>query len=953
VSVPDSIAAPSAGVMALVRVLLICLLSAAYLPLAGVGRASASGVDHLVVSEVMTGGTSASDELIELYNPSAVSLPLEGLELLYVTASGATVSRRAAWEAGSPEMPPGSHLLISNELGIFAPIADAVYASGMAATGGSVALRIQGASHAIDAVGWGTAASTWLEGLPAAAPPSGVSLERLPGGTAGSTVDIDDNVADFAVRALPDPQNSGSPPVPDPIGPSPSPTATATPTATPGPTGTPSPPPPPGPTPISIADARALPDDSVVTIEGDALTGSDFHDGGGYLADPSGGVAVLLESGSFARGDRVLVRGTIDDRFAQRTIRAGADNVSTIGIGDGPDPLVSATGSVNESVEARLVRIEGTIAGSPTTLTGGLAFEVDDGSGAARVVVATTSGIDTDGWANGARISVLGVVGQRDSTGTGAAGYRVQPRAAADVEILAAPTPSASESAGPEPTATPSPADGTVTTIATARAAAKNARVIVRGVVTLASGTVERGSAVIQDATGAILLRLGEDARAVSRGELVEVAGVRSTKSGMESLRVAASPRRLGNAPDPTARVLRTGAASEASEAQVVLVRGAVVKAARRAESGSVSFDIDDGSGPLRIVLGFGLKANKEPFASGTWVEVRGVLGQQTTGARPLLGYRVWPRTSDEVRILAGPTDASTRPGNANSAPGVADGGGSTVAASLSAVGEAGLADLRVGATLVVSNWPELGVAGLLWDGVQLVGIAPSSAARVDQILEQGAMPLSLELLGLRELHATPPAGITLVTLGQGRGDTVVGSAPPAHPSPTMPDSGDPAVWVSLVGRVTIEDAPPTIEVDGSPVAVEWLCRRDGRLPEGTASLVGVGLADPPRIVVGCDGIRRAPGLALMTTVLAGTEPAALAPGASVDADAAPMAGRRLLAAVLLMSGVAILIVAVVAARRFAAHGPDVATPDEAAVEEPVPAATQLTLIRLPNEHGP
>ncbi len=56
--------------------------------------------------------------------------------------------------------------------------------------------------------GWGTAASTWLEGLPAVAPPAGASLERLPGGSAGSTVDTNSNLADFTVRSVPDPQNA-------------------------------------------------------------------------------------------------------------------------------------------------------------------------------------------------------------------------------------------------------------------------------------------------------------------------------------------------------------------------------------------------------------------------------------------------------------------------------------------------------------------------------------------------------------------------------------------------------------------------------------------------------------------------------------------------------------------------------------------------------------------------
>jgi hypothetical protein len=151
---------------------------------------------HLLVSEVMTGGASASDEFIELYNPTATWLPLEALEVVYVTASGATVSRRATWGAGSPAMPPGGHLLIANESGIFASIADARYASGMAAAGGSVAIRIVGAAGPIDAVGWGTAASAWIEGTPAVAPPAGSSLERLPGGPFGSAQD-----SEFGARA--------------------------------------------------------------------------------------------------------------------------------------------------------------------------------------------------------------------------------------------------------------------------------------------------------------------------------------------------------------------------------------------------------------------------------------------------------------------------------------------------------------------------------------------------------------------------------------------------------------------------------------------------------------------------------------------------------------------------------------------------------------------------------
>ena len=107
-------------------------------------------------------------------------LTLDGHELVYVTASGATITRKAIWGPGV-EIAPGAHVLVGNEAGIFAGVADVTYANGLAATGGSMALRLVGASTAVDAVGWGTAASTWLEGVPAPAPPASSSLERLPG----------------------------------------------------------------------------------------------------------------------------------------------------------------------------------------------------------------------------------------------------------------------------------------------------------------------------------------------------------------------------------------------------------------------------------------------------------------------------------------------------------------------------------------------------------------------------------------------------------------------------------------------------------------------------------------------------------------------------------------------------------------------------------------------------
>ena len=428
---------------------------------------------------------------------------------------------------------------------------------------------------------------------------------------------------------------------------------------------------------------------------------------------------------------------------------------------------------------------------------------------------------------------------------------------------------------------------------------------------------------------------------------------MRSTKSGMESLRVSVAPRRLGTSVDPTARTIRSGDAAEAIEAQLVVVRGAVVASARTASSGTVSFEVDDGSGPLRIVLGASLAADRAPFSAGTWVEALGVLGQETTGAQPLRGYRVWPRSSGDVRILAAATGTASTDASPSGGGDAAGGGGSAATASLAAVGGAGLADLRVGATLVASAWPELEVAGLLWDGSRLVGIAKASAAQVKRVTAGRPLPIALELGGLRELGQAAQAGVAIVALGDGPGDTEVGSAPPAPPSPTFPAPGAPPSWVSVVGRVTNDDRRQLIEVAGARIVIQRLCERGGRLPEGMAGLVGVAIADPPRILVGCDGVRAAPALALAASVPSGTVRSPKALAASLDRDLAATSGNRLVAAMLLAVGVAILVLAVIVGRRFDPTEPDDAATEEADPEESAQPEPRLALVRLPNEHGP
>ena len=133
----------------------------------------------LVVSELQTGGTSASDEFVEIANQGTGPVDLIGLEVVYATSSGSTVTRKATWTSSSI-LAPGRRVLLANSAGAFAGIGDAPYAGGFAATGGALALRVVG-GDVVDAIGWGDATNTFVEGTVASAPPPGSSLERRAG----------------------------------------------------------------------------------------------------------------------------------------------------------------------------------------------------------------------------------------------------------------------------------------------------------------------------------------------------------------------------------------------------------------------------------------------------------------------------------------------------------------------------------------------------------------------------------------------------------------------------------------------------------------------------------------------------------------------------------------------------------------------------------------------------
>ncbi|MFO1540264.1 MAG: lamin tail domain-containing protein, partial [Chloroflexota bacterium] len=159
----------------------------------------------VVIGEVVTGGAAADDEWIELHGRGPAAASLDGLELLYVSAGGGSVSRRLAF--GPTVVLPGTSLLLANAAGVHARLADLRWVGGLAASGGVVVLRVIG-GDVVDALAWGTAANPFVEGTPGLAPPAGSALERLPEGTARNGRDTNDNRADTWIQPVPIPDGA-------------------------------------------------------------------------------------------------------------------------------------------------------------------------------------------------------------------------------------------------------------------------------------------------------------------------------------------------------------------------------------------------------------------------------------------------------------------------------------------------------------------------------------------------------------------------------------------------------------------------------------------------------------------------------------------------------------------------------------------------------------------------
>src|SRR6266511_312857 len=152
----------------------------------------------LRINEVMTGTSSAAaNEFVEIVNAGSATADLSGYRLVYRSATGstdvtlATVPPATSLAAGARYVFGGS---------AFTGTAAQSFTTGLASSGGGVGLR-DPAGRLVDSAGYGSGTSNgFVEGAPAAAPPAGQSISRIPDGH-----DTDDNASDFSVTASPTP----------------------------------------------------------------------------------------------------------------------------------------------------------------------------------------------------------------------------------------------------------------------------------------------------------------------------------------------------------------------------------------------------------------------------------------------------------------------------------------------------------------------------------------------------------------------------------------------------------------------------------------------------------------------------------------------------------------------------------------------------------------------------
>jgi predicted extracellular nuclease len=166
-----------------------------------------------LISEVMAGAEGNNNyEFIEFYNPGDIPFSLHDFTLWYRLPTSEEEVLIYQW----PELvgiPAHGYFLLVREGQDVGIMPNDTFAQSLNKNAGSLLVR-NSMGETIDSLGWGNAPGVFTEGDPAQKLENDRSLVRKPGAAEGNHQDTNNNASDFQLTDTPNPQNTGSEPVP-------------------------------------------------------------------------------------------------------------------------------------------------------------------------------------------------------------------------------------------------------------------------------------------------------------------------------------------------------------------------------------------------------------------------------------------------------------------------------------------------------------------------------------------------------------------------------------------------------------------------------------------------------------------------------------------------------------------------------------------------------------------
>ncbi|MBX6363939.1 MAG: hypothetical protein IRZ00_08730 [Gemmatimonadetes bacterium] len=376
---------------------------------------------------------------------------------------------------------------------------------------------------------------------------------------------------------------------------------------------------------LSIQEARETRSGRKLFIEGIALTGqSAFGDGSMHVMDATGAIrAIRVAAGPAQPGDSVRILAVRSEQSGQPVLSDALVFLLKRGVLPAPVKVTTAEAATAKggTLDAAYVTAEATtLLDVRQTPGGSVVLTVDDGSGPAEINLGNGQG---SALLVGAKVDVAGVLVPTDNV---PGRWQIRPFREVDLKIHF-------DSA----------------TIADARRQSPGRTVQVAGVALTGWATFADGTLHLQDATGAIrAVQVGQ--ANVFAGDSIALVGTVAIVNGQPVLTGGRVTVRKQNVGLPAPKVVTTAVAKTADggelDAAAVRVAG-VIKDTLSAPSGQFLMSVDDGTGPVEVLIEPTTGLRRPTLVPGASVDVGGVLVPVTTGAY----WQIKPRTPTDLIV--------------------------------------------------------------------------------------------------------------------------------------------------------------------------------------------------------------------------------------------------------------------------------------------------------------